>query len=350
MSTVTKPVILDETGSRIADALEAQNTAHGNISALKTTDKTSLVAAINENHDNIEAEGVRLTNLEALINHNIPRKTPKDITSYITDGSIWNRLNGLDGYELYEDIYVGDYWQMTEAISAYNQDSTYQLTGSDWVTIAGIDSHMGDGDGGDSVSVVNYHHLVMVAGKGFGGTQHFGRSRMNSSNDTTGGYVASEMHTTTIGAVASTGKRASADATATINQQLKAEFGTHLKTTRELLTNAINATGSNRITGTGGGCASGWAWTSCQAVLMSEIEVYGSVAFGASGHDIGNACRQLPLFRHNREAQNNRSSWYWLKDIASAAYFCSCNYGGAATYDLASFASYYVRPRFILAA
>ena len=349
MSTVTDPIILDSTGQRIAEALENQASI-GDLTALKTTAKSSAVAAINENYDNIEAEGVRLTNLEALINHNIPRKTPKDITSYITDGSIWNRLNGLDGYELYEDIYVGDYWQMTEAISAYNQDSTYQLTGSDWVTIAGIDSHMGDGDGGDSVSVVNYHHLVMVAGKGFGGTQHFGRSRMNSSNDTTGGYVASEMHTTTIGAVASTGKRASADATATINQQLKAEFGTHLKTTRELLTNAINATGSNRITGTGGGCASGWAWTSCQAVLMSEIEVYGSVAFGASGHDIGNACRQLPLFRHNREAQNNRSSWYWLKDIASAAYFCYCGNGGVANYTAASYANIYVRPRFILAA
>ena len=349
MSEVTKPIMLDETGDRIADALEAQNTAHGNISALQTTDKSSLVAAINENVGKITADRTRLTNLEALINHNIPRKTPKDITSYVSDGSLWNRLNGLDGYELYEDIYAGDYWKVTEAISAYNQDPTYQLAGSDYVTIAGIDSRMGDGDGGGSISVVNYHHLVMVAGKGFGGTQHFGRSRMNATNDTTGGYVGSEMHTTTIGAVTSTGKRASADATATLNEQLYAEFGSHLKTTRELLSNAINATGANRITGTGGGCASGWAWTSCQAVLMSEVEVYGSVAFGASGHDIGNACRQLPLFVHNREAQNNRSSWYWLKDIASAAYFCYCDAGGSAACSDAGSANRYVRPRFILA-
>ena len=349
MSTVTDPIILDATGQRIASALEGMSSM-GDLTALKTTAKTSGVAAINEVYDRTTADRVRLTDLEALINHNIPRKTPKNITSYVTDGTIWQRLNGTAGFELYEDLYVGDYIQMTEPISAYNQDQTYQLAGSQYATIIGIDSRMGDGDGGGSVSVVNYHHLVMTAGQGFGGTQHFGRSRMNSSNDTTGGYVASEMHTTTIGAVTSTGKRASADATATLNEQLYAEFGSHLKTTRELLSNAMSATGVNRLAGAGGGCASGFAWTSCQAVLMSEIEVYGSVAFGASGHDIGNACRQFPLFVHNREAQNNRSSWYWLKDIASAALFCLCGDAGFASYGDAGYAAVYVRPRFILAA
>lgn len=278
--------------------------------------------------------------------HNIPRKTPKDITSYVTDGTIWKRLNGTDGFELYEDLYAGDYFQMSRAITAPNQDSQYATTGSDWVTIAGIDTRMGDGDGGDSVAVINYHHLVMVPGKGFGGTQHFGRKRMNSSNDTTGGYVASEMHTATIGAVASSGSTASG---ATINQQLYAEFGSHLKTTRELLTNTLNATGYNKF-GTNTGCSSNWAWTSCQAVLMSEVECYGSTVWSSAGYDTGNACDQLPLFRHNKEARNNRSGYYWLKDIASAANFCRCGANGAANCGGASYASAYVRPRFILAA
>ena len=278
--------------------------------------------------------------------HNIPRKTPKDITSYVTDGTIWKRLNGTDGFELYEDLYAGDYFQMSRAITAPNQDSQYATTGSDWVTIAGIDTRMGDGDGGDSVAVINYHHLVMVPGKGFGGTQHFGRKRMNSSNDTTGGYVASEMHTATIGAVASSGSTASG---ATINQQLYAEFGSHLKTTRELLTNTLNATGYNKF-GTNSGCSSNWAWTSCQAVLMSEVECYGSTVWSSAGYDTGNACDQLPLFRHNKEARNNRSGYYWLKDIASAANFCRCDHNGDAACYHASYAAAYVRPRFILAA
>ena len=277
--------------------------------------------------------------------HNIPRLVPKDVTSYITDGTFYKRLAGTDGFELFEDLYVGDYIQMSRAISAYEQTQTYQTTGSQYVTIAGLDTRMGDGDGGDSVSVINYHHAVMVPGQGFVGTQHFGRSRMNSSNDTTGGYVGSEMFTTTIGAVATSGSTAT---TASINQQLYAEFGSHLKTIRQVLSNAMDNTGYNRF-GNAGGASSGWAGATVQAVLMSEIEVYGSVAWSSSGYDTGNGNIQLPLFQHNKQAMNNRSAYYWLKDVASSAYFCYCGNNGTSAYSDASVAYRYVRPRFILA-
>ena len=276
------------------------------------------------------------------INHNVPRTTPKDITSYYTDGSLWKRLNGADGYSLFEDIFVGDYFKMSRPISAKNANSDYQTTGSQYATIAGIDSLSGNGD---NISM-GYHHLVMVPGQGIGGTQHFGRSRMNPSNTTVGGYVGSEMNTTVLGEVATTGSTADG---ATINQQLYAEFGSHLKTTRELLSNAINATGSNRF-GSSGGCSNNWVWTSMQAVLMSEIEVYGSIAWSSSGYDTGNANFQLPLFRHSKSAINNRSAYYWLKDIASASSFCICIDNGNAYCNGASGAYSYVRPRFVIAA
>ena len=182
-----------------------------------------------------------------LLDHNIPRLVPKDITSYITDGSIARRLTGGyksgssgEKYSLFEDIFVGDYWQMSRAITAPDQDSQYATTGTDWVTIAGIDTLFWTGD---QSTGVNYHHLVMVPGKGYTDAKnHFGRKRMNSTNTTVGGYVASEMHTTTIGEVVSAGSTATG---ATINQQLFAEFsGSHplkLKTTRELLTNQMTA-------------------------------------------------------------------------------------------------------------
>ena len=277
------------------------------------------------------------------INHNIPRVVPKDITPYMSDGSFYKRLNGTDGYKLFEDIFVGDYIKMSRAISAPNQDSSVETTGSQYVTIIGLDTLMGNGDGD---SFVNYHHAVMTPGQGFGGTQHFGRHRMNSTDTTEGGYLASEMNTAVIGAVATSG---STTDTATINQQLYAEFGSHLATTRELVTNSINATGTNRF-GAASGCSNSWEWASMQAILMSEIEVYGSITFSSSGYDTGNAKMQMPLFAHNRQAMNNRGAWYWLKDIASATDFCGCGSNGDTSYYGASSVGGCVRPRFVIKA
>ena len=277
------------------------------------------------------------------LSHNIPRLVPKDITAYITDGTFWKRLAGTNGFALFEDIYVGDYFRMSRAISAYERTGQYQITGSQYVTIAGLDTMMNNGDQG---SGVNYHHAVMVAGQGFGGTQHFGRSRMNATNTTEGGYKASEMNTLVLGDVVSSGSTA---ADATINQQLYAEFGAHLKTTRELVSNAINATGYNRF-GSATGCASNWEWISAQAILMSEVEVYGSITWSSSGYDTGNANRQLPLFAFSKQAQNNRTAYWWLKDIASAAHFCDATSDGNSDCDHAGVATSNVRPRFILGA
>lgn len=309
----------------------------GVFNALATKDSKPTKGSNNP----VSSDGL-YTALGAMFIHNIPRLVPKDITAYITDGTFWKRLAGTDGYALFEDIFVGDYFKMSRAISAYERTGQYQTTGSQYVTIAGLDTMMGNGDQG---SGVNYHHAVMVPGQGFGGTQHFGRARMNAANDTTGGYKASEMNTLVLGELTSTGSTA---ADATINQQLYAEFGAHLKTTPELVTIAINATGYNRF-GSATGCASNWEWISAQAILMSEIEVYGSIVWSSAGFDTGNANRQLPLFAFSKQAQNNKTAYYWLKDVASAAYLCRADNGGS-SYAYASRADSYVRPRFILAA
>ena len=274
--------------------------------------------------------------------HNMPRIVPKDITSYITDGTFYQRLNGTDGFDLFEDIYVGDYIKMSRPITCPNQDSSTATTGSQYVTIIGLDALQGNGDN----IVVNYHHAVMTAGQGFGGVQHFGKHRMNSTNTTVGGYVGSEMNTSILGAVTSSGSTAS---DATINQQLYAEFGSHLKTTRELCSNGVNESGYNRF-GSNTGCSNSWAWGNFQAILMSEIEVYGSTVWSSSGYDTGNAKMQMPLFTHNRQAMDNRSSWYWLKDMATGAYVCNCDNTGRADYSGASNVRGSVRPRFVIGA
>ena len=277
----------------------------------------------------------------ANFSHNIPRIVPKDITSYITDGTFYKRLNGTDGFELFEDIYVGDYIKMSRAITC--PDSTNGTVGSQYVTIAGLDTMMYNG--GDK-EYVNYHHAVMVPGQGFGGTQHFGIHAMNAANNSVGGYAGSVMDQSVLGAVVSEG---STESGATINQQLYAEFGSHLRTTEELISTSINETGINRF-GTTTGCSNNFGWAIRQAVLMSEVEVYGSTVWSSSGYDTGNAKMQLPLFAHSRSAMNNRTAWYWLKDVASSTRFCVCyNHGGASTNNAESTRSY-VRPRFIIAA
>ena len=204
--------------------------------------------------------------LERILDHSVPRKEPKNLTLYKSNNTLWKRIAGTDGFSLFEDIYVGDYISMDRAISAYERTGTYQETGSAYVTIADLDGMWGRGD----INPINYHHLIMVPGKGLDPTakQHFGRSRMNSGDSTANGYAGCEMNTTTIGAVASSGSTSS---TATINQQLYAEFGTHLKTVRELISNSSNSSGYNRF-GSATGCSNGWAWMDVQAVLMSEVE------------------------------------------------------------------------------
>lgn len=265
----------------------------------------------------------------------------KDITSYYTDGTLWDRLAGTNGFRPYEDLYLGDYFKMSRPISAYDQTQQYQTTGSQYVTIAGFDCMRRNGDS----DAMNFNHITCVPGKFREGIFHFGLSRMNPGSTTAGGYVGSEMYTTTIGEIATEG---STEARATINQQLYAEFGSHLKTSRELLTTTINASGYNRF-GTNSGCSNNVVWYPCQSVLMSEVEVFGATIWSSSGFDTGNACMQLPLFAKDKACINNRSAWYWLKDIATSAYFCLVDHDGLASYDSAATPYRYVRTRFNLA-
>ena len=79
---------------------------------------------------------------------------------------------------------------------------------------------------------------------------------------------------------------------------------------------------------------------------MSEVEVYGATVWSSSGYDTGTANRQLPLFAFSKQAQIKLSA-YWLKDIASAGYFCEV--GIYPSYKVANVANTYVRPRFIIA-
>lgn len=306
------------------------------------SDVTNLKAQTQTIVDNAENDVVNvyqadLSALRTLVEfYNIPRVTPKDITPYWTDGTLWNRIAGSSGFKPYEDIHVGDYIDMGRTVTC--PDSYDSTVGSQYVTVASCGGFYGNGDSG-----ITYPHLIMVPGKGFGGTQHFGSHAMHASTPHPG-YVSSDMNQSVLGPVVTEGSIATG---ATINQQLYYIFGSHLKTIKSILATAMSSSLYNRF-GSAGGASSGWGWQSVQTRLMSEIEVYGSTVWSSSGYDTGDANHQFELFRFSKSAVNNRSAYYWLKDAASSSHFCYCNFFGDSGLNTAT-SGLYVRPCFVLA-
>ena len=184
------------------------------------SDVTNLKAQTQTIVDNAENDVVNvyqadLSALRTLVEfYNIPRVTPKDITPYWTDGTLWNRIAGSSGFKPYEDIHVGDYIDMGRTVTC--PDSYDSTVGSQYVTVASCGGFYGNGDSG-----ITYPHLIMVPGKGFGGTQHFGRHAMHASTPHPG-YVSSDMNQSVLGPVVTEGSIATE---ATINQQLYYIFG-----------------------------------------------------------------------------------------------------------------------------
>lgn len=178
----------------------------------------------------------------------------------------------------FKDLYLGDYWTIGGVdymIAAFNY----------WLNC------------GDTACTAN--HLLVVP------RNNMYTGQMNSTNITTGGYVGSEMYKTGL-----------AQAKTAFNNA----FGSaHILNHREYLTNAIT-----------NGAPTGTDWYDSTVELMNENMVYGGRQFSPMPNgatDPWNTCRnytidksQLPLFHLAPWLICNRS-WYWLRDVVSAALF-----------------------------
>jgi hypothetical protein len=197
----------------------------------------------------------------------------------------------------FTDLYIGDYWVI--------KGVTYR--------IAAFDYYYNCGD-----TNFTKHHVVIVPDTSLYKVQ------MNTSNVTTGGYTGSAMYKSNLAQAKTT---------------IKAAFGSaHVLTKRELLTNAVN-----------GNTPSGWAWFDSDVELMNEVQVYGSVAWGAhdgNGYNVASGDGQFPLFMFDRTKLHNRED-YWLRDVSSATSFSNVSYYGFASYYSAS-TSFGVRPAFCI--
>jgi len=106
-------------------------------------------------------------------------------------------------------------------------------------------------------------------------------------------------------------------------------------------TNAVNTSGYNRFNDASG-CSSSWAWYANQYICaLSEIQVYGSIVWSSSGHDTGEACRQLDVFRHYNMNEIFGGEHPWLRDVVSASHVALVYDNGSATHSTVSY-GYYV--------
>lgn len=198
---------------------------------------------------------------------------------------------------LFTDLYIGDYWT---------------ISGINW-RIAGFDYYYNVGD-----TPCTVHHAVIVPD-----TVLYTHA-MNDTNTTTGGYTNSKMRTSGLDQAIAT---------------IKGIFGTHVIKHREMLVNA-----------TTDGKSSGWSWIDSEVELLSEIMVYGSVAFGEStignGYNVASSDGQLPLFALRPDMKHIRV-WWWLRDACSASNFAGVSGSGTAGNNGATVAGG-VRPRFLI--
>ena len=88
------------------------------------------------------------------------------------------------------------------------------------------------------------------------------------------------------------------------------------------------------------GKSSNWAWESdCKICALSEVQVYGSVAWG-NMYDVGEADQQLEVFQHFKHTAIFGSEYPWLRAVVSASAAAFASDAGHAGNHTASDADY----------
>ena len=290
-----------DTGVKALKASALSEFVTGDLTGLKTTDKTGLVVAINEVLGATEDNGSAITALQTLTKMLSATGASRansfiyeyDLGASFTDDQSADIIAGT-----FEKVRTGGYW----TINGHKY----------WAGHADYRLHCGDTE-------LTKHHMLVFPDKSFY-TYH-----MNATDVTTGAYYGSDMVANGL-----------AQALATV----KADFGeSHVITYRNLLANGVS-----------GDSPSNWAWYDRQIDLMNEVMVYGHQAWGTASHngyDIGCDKTQIALFQARPDLIANRENW-WLRDVGSSTNFCNVSDTGFARYWNASYVLG-VRPLFLIA-
>ena len=253
-----------------ADALSKFIT--GDLTGLNTSDKSGLIAAINEVLGVTGDNGRAITALQTLTKM-LSATGASRANSFIYEYDLGTSFTNDQSADIiagtFEKVRTGGYWTIN--------GRKY------WAAHADYRLHCGDTE-------LTKHHMLVLPDKSF--YTHY----MNSTNVTTGAYYGSNMVSDGL-----------TQALATV----KADFGeSHVLTYRNLLANAVS-----------GDSSSNWAWYDRQIDLMNECMVYGHQAWGAAAHNgynVGCDKSQLALFQARPDLIVNRENW-WLRDVQSSS-------------------------------
>ena len=282
-----------------ADALSKFIT--GDLTGLNTSDKSGLIAAINEVLGVTGDNGRAITALQTLTKM-LSATGASRANSFIYEYDLGTSFTNDQSADIiagtFEKVRTGGYWTIN--------GRKY------WAAHADYRLHCGDTE-------LTKHHMLVLPDKSF--YTHY----MNSTNVTTGAYYGSNMVSDGL-----------TQALATV----KADFGeSHVLTYRNLLANAVS-----------GDSSSNWAWYDRQIDLMNECMVYGHQAWGAAAHNgynVGCDKSQLALFQARPDLIVNRENW-WLRDVQSSTIFCRvADYGDADGWNASNVIG--VRPAFLIA-
>ena len=277
----------------------------------------------------------------------------KNITSYLSDGTLWNRIKGTGGYALFEDLYLGDYITV--------ESNSYAIVDFDYYLRCGSED-------------LNEHHIVMMPTGNMNipeGTALYGVSgqtlqfintanagvTVSSQESATGFKWNAKMsdpntHNTNGGYKYSRMRRVIMKAANTI--VINAFGSSHVKPITVMYPNPSSETAS--------GIASGWAWfanddqsaadANSLCDLPNETQIYGQQVWGRGtvytnmGYEVGADKFQFAICALQRNFVDTRANW-WLRSVYSASYAALVgNYGYAVHLSPASASG--VRPRFLL--
>lgn len=194
----------------------------------------------------------------------------------------------------FDDLYLGDYFTI--------KDGTYN---AEWEIVGfNVYYHKGDTD-------FNNNHVVLMPKK------NLLTSKMNDTDDTTGGYYGSYIHQTVI---------------PTIDDKLAIILREHLLSRRAFLSDSVDKSATGGSGANLAGASRGGNWYTVKSCLASEVAIYGSRIFSSSPFDIGEDSERLPLFqfRHNSYSRQ----WFWLRGVAAgSAFVLAAGMGSSNTFN-----------------
>ena len=212
----------------------------------------------------------------------------------------------------FKGLWAGDYWSKSTTYSypdpEQEDNPLTSVTKTLTARILDHDYYLRCGD-----TSTSQHHLNMAFDELL-----FSSPMNKGANKTEGGYVGSDMFTIFLeGAL----------------NAFNAFFGSaHILQHRKYLVNSVTD-----------GYPSAGAWYDRKIDLMNEVMVYGSYIHTPAGNGTIIPTRytieksQLAAFQLNKKLISTRSYW-WLRDVVSAAYFAHVDYFGYAYSSSASYA------------